>query len=150
MEDLAKFCCQNPACAQYGQRNAGNLTVSGWFGQRQRLRLLYCRTCKNRFSERKGTPLFRSQLPRPQLLSLLAHVSEGCGVRATSRLVGVHPDTVTHYVRACGTHAQQLHDELVSVSPLYPRGPVRREVGLCRQETKPLPARAARRCAARR
>jgi LacI family transcriptional regulator len=150
MEDLARFCCQNPACTKYGQRNAGNLTVCGWFGKNQRLRLLYCRTCQKRFSERKGTPLFGSKLARPKLLSLLAHVSEGCGVRVTSRLVGVHRDTVTHYIRACGAHAQQLHDELVSVSPLDPRGPVRREVGLCRQETKPLSSRGARRCAMRR
>ena len=125
MKAPAKFCCQNPACAKYGRRNAGNLTVCGWFGKRRRIRLLYCRTCKARFSERKGTPLFRSQLPRKKLLSLLTHVSEGCGVRATSRLVGVHRDTVTHYIRACGTHAQRLHDELVAFSPLHPPGPVR-------------------------
>ena len=117
MEDLARFCCQNTACPMYGQRNAGNLTVSGWFGKHQRIRLLYCRTCKKRFSERKGTPLFGSKLPRPKLLSLLEHVAEGGGVRATSRLVRVHRDTVTHYTKACGEHAQQLHDELVGFSP---------------------------------
>jgi transposase-like protein len=124
MEDLARFCCQNTACPKYGQRNAGNLTVSGRFGKGQQLRLLYCRTCKKRFSERKGTPLFGSKLPRPKLLSLLEHVAEGGGVRATSRLVRVHRDTVTHYTKACGEHARQLHDELVGFSPLDSRGSV--------------------------
>ena len=141
MEDLARFCCQNTACAAYGRRNAGNLTVCGRFGKGRRIRLLYCRTCKKRFSERKGTPLFDSKLPRKKLLSLLAHVSEGCGVRTTSRLVGVHRDTVTHYIRACGAHAQRLHDELVGFSPLDPRGPVRLKMGLCRQETTAVPGR---------
>jgi hypothetical protein len=84
MEELAKSCRQNPACAKDGQRNAGNLTVCGWFGKSQRLRLLYCRTCKKRLSERKGKPLFRAQLPEPKLLSLLEHVAEGCGVCATN------------------------------------------------------------------
>jgi LacI family transcriptional regulator len=145
MEDLTRFCCQNTACAAYGRRNAGNLTVCGHFGKGRRIRLLYCRTCKKRFSERKGTPLFRSKLAQPKLLSLLAHVSEGCGVRATSRLVEVHRDTVTHYVRACGEQAQQLHEELVRFSPLDPRGPVRREMGLCRPKATAVSGRGARR-----
>jgi hypothetical protein len=48
---------------------------------------------------------------------ILAHVAEGVGTRKTARLVGVHRDTVTHYVRLAGDHAQQLHDELVAFSP---------------------------------
>ena len=124
VEAPARYCCQNSVCADYGKRGAKNLTVCGWFGKHQRIRLLYCRTCKKRFSERKGTPLFGMKLPPEKLISLLGHVSEGCGVRKTSRLVEVHRDTVTRYTRAAGGHAQQLHDELVAFSPLDPRGPV--------------------------
>ncbi len=47
------------------------------------------------------------------MISLLDHVSEGCGVRKTSRLVGVHRDTVTRYILAAGKHAKSLHDESV-------------------------------------
>jgi hypothetical protein len=54
--------------------------------------------------------LFGSKLPPPKLVLLLEHVAEGGGVRATSRLVRVHRDTVTHYTKACGEHARQLHD----------------------------------------
>jgi hypothetical protein len=141
MEDLARFCCQNDACAEYGKRGAGNLTVCGRFGKREPIRLLYCRTCKKRFSERKGTPLFGSKLPREKLVSLLEHVSEGCGVRSTSRLAKVHRDTVTHYIRAAGDHAQQLHDELVGFSPLDAGSPMRRKVGLRREKAKALSGR---------
>jgi hypothetical protein len=28
MDDLSKFCCQNPKCADYGKRGAGNLMVN--------------------------------------------------------------------------------------------------------------------------
>jgi len=141
MEDLARFCCPNTACADYGKRNAGNLTVCGRFGQQEPIRLLYCRTCKKRFSERKGTPLFGSELPREKLVSVLEHVSEGCGVRSTSRLAKVHGDTVTHYIRAAGDHAQQLHDELVGFSPLDTGSSVRRKVGLRREKAKALSGR---------
>jgi hypothetical protein len=51
-------------------------------------------------------PLFGSKLPRERVVSLLEHVSEGCGVRATSRLVGVHRDTVTHYTGAAGDYSE--------------------------------------------
>lgn len=51
------------------------------------------------------------------MVSLLEHISEGCGVRKTSRLVQVHRDTVTRYALAAGEHAKALHDELVAFSP---------------------------------
>jgi LacI family transcriptional regulator len=124
MDDLSRFCCQNTECSDYGLRGAGNLTVCGRFGKGRRLRLLYCRTCKARFSERKGTPLFQAHLSEDQILAVASHVAEGCGVRKTSRLVRVTPNTVIRYSRLLGQHAQALHQELVAFSPSNPRGPV--------------------------
>ena len=89
------------------------------------IRFLRCRTCGGRFSERKGTPLFRSHLTREKATAVLEHVAEGCGVRQTERLVGVHRDTVTRYSRKAGEHAKAAHDELVALSPPDDRGPVR-------------------------
>jgi transposase-like protein len=117
MQALSKFCCQNKQCTDYAKRGANNLTVCGWYGQNSHIRLLYCRTCKKRFSERKGTPLFGLRLPEEKMISLLDHICEGCGVRKTSRLVGVHRDTVTRYILAAGQHAKALHDELAAFSP---------------------------------
>jgi len=116
MQALSKFCCQNKR-SDYGKRNADNLTVCGRFGKNNRIRLLYCRTCKKRFSERKGTPLFRMKLDEKKAVSLLEHVSESCGVRKTGRLVGVNRNTVMRYSRLAGEHAKRLHDELVAFSP---------------------------------
>ena len=90
-----------------------------------RRRLLRCSTCKTRFSERKGTPLFDSRLPDDAAQAVLAHVAEGVGTRKTARLVGIHPDTITRYTRLAGPHAQLLHDELVTFSPSNPQGAVR-------------------------
>ena len=90
-----------------------------------RNRILECRTCGGRASERKGTPLFRSHLPEEKAVSLLEHLDEGCGVRQTGRLVKVHRDTVMRYGRLAGPHAHDAHDELVAFSPSDPRGPVR-------------------------
>ncbi|MGH3053686.1 MAG: helix-turn-helix domain-containing protein [Gaiellaceae bacterium] len=116
MHDLSVFCCQNTDCPDFGKRGQDNLTVCGYYGQHQR-RLLYCRSCKARFSERKGTPLFDTRLSQEQVVAVLHHLAEGCGVRQTARLTGVSKDTVIRYRLRAGEQAQQLHDELVAFSP---------------------------------
>lgn len=137
MDDLTRCCCQNPACPKQGQRDAGNLTVCARYGRNQR-RLLYCRACKARFSERKGTPLFHARLPDDRALDVLAHLADGCGVRQTARLTRTDKDTVTRYALRVGPHARHLHDELVAFSPSDVPGPGGREVGLRRREGEEL------------
>jgi hypothetical protein len=56
-EDLSRFCCLNEKCPDYGKRGDGNLTVCARYGKDKQRRMLYCRSCKARSSERKGTPL---------------------------------------------------------------------------------------------
>jgi LacI family transcriptional regulator len=137
-EDLSRFCCQNPDCPDHGRRGLGNLTVCARYGKHQHIRLLYCRTCRSRFSERKGTPLFGSQPPPEKTLSVFRHLADRNGVRATARLVGVAPDTAARYCRLAGDHARALHDEFVAVSPPDAGDPVRREVVVRLQEADPL------------
>ena len=125
MDDLSTFCCQNPECSQYGQRGQDNLRVCFRYGPGKQRRMLACRTCQQRFSERKGTPLFDTRLAEDKAVSVLQHIQEGCGVRKTSRLVGVNKNTVVRLSVQAGRHAEQLHDELVAFSPSDPRSAVR-------------------------
>jgi transposase-like protein len=116
MDDMARFCCQDPDCDAYGRRGGDNILVIDHFGK-ARHRLLYCRACKARFSEFKGTPSFNSKLPHEEVLAVLEHLAEGCGVRQTARLVGVNKDTVTRLALPAGQHAKDTHDEVVAFSP---------------------------------
>jgi transposase-like protein len=125
MDDLARFCCQNPGCTLYGRRDAGNVSVCGRLGKHKQFRQLYCKGCRARSSERKGTPLYRCHLPEATAVSVLEHLAEGDGIRQTGRLVGVHRDTVGRLARAAGEHARAAHEELVAFSPSDARGPVR-------------------------
>ncbi len=138
MDDLSRFCCLNVGCPAYGRRGGGNLSVCMRYGTASQHRLLYCAACKARFSERKGTPLFDTRLPRATVLSVLAHLAEGCGVRQTARLAGVGKDTVTRLARLAGGHAQALHDELVAFSPSDGRRSARREVVVRRPQAEAL------------
>ena len=121
MDDLSRFCCQNKRCVAYGSRGAGNLTVCGHIGKEKKIRHLRCRTCRQRFSERKGTVFYRSHTPIEKVVSIVRHVEEGCGMRQTGRLVGVKEDTVIRYTRLAGWHAKGLHEQLVAFSPSDPR-----------------------------
>jgi transposase-like protein len=138
VEDLSRFCCLNPRCADRGRRGAGNLSVCMRYGKRETHRLLYCRTCKARFSERKGTPLFNARLPTAKAVSVLEHLAEGCGVRQTGRLAKVSRGAVGRLCRVAGGHAEALHEERVALSPSDRGGAVRREVVVRRQEAGPL------------
>jgi transposase-like protein len=125
MDDLSRFCCHNPACPDYGLRDRANLRVGFRYGPRKQRRLLVCRTCQTRFSERKGSALFASRLPDEQAVAVFQHLQDGCGVRQTARLTGADKDTVVRYALRAGTHAQQAHDELVAFSPADPGGAAR-------------------------
>ena len=138
MDDLTRFCCHNTECPNYGNRGAGNLSVCDHYGPNKQRRVLRCATCKARFSERKGTPLFLARLPEKDIVSILAHIDEGCGVRKTGRLVGVNKNTVVRYSKLAGEHAKDLHDELVAFSPSDTRGTVRRKMGVRRQKGEEL------------
>ncbi len=125
MQPIENLCCQNSHCPDAGRRGGGNPNFRGWSGKGHRIRMVYGRTCRARFSERKGTVLERARLPDDKALEVLDHLREGCGTRATSRLTGVDKNPVTRYVALAGAHAEALHDERVAFSPPDPRGPGR-------------------------
>jgi LacI family transcriptional regulator len=125
MHPIEHFFCPNPDCPDHGQRAHGNLYFRGYSGHSQRIRMIFCRTCKTHFSERKGTALEGARLAQDKVVAVLQHLQEGCGTRATSRLVGVNKNTVTRYALLAGTHARQLHEELVAFSPPHARSPGR-------------------------
>lgn len=117
MVPLEAMCCQNSACEKYGVRGAGNLSACGKTGKKQPIRQLYCNVCGARFSERKGTPLYNAKALPKTVIAIAEHLREGCGVRQTARLVGCSKNTVTHYVRLFGRHAEDFHEAHVAFSP---------------------------------
>lgn len=114
------FFCHNTGCPDHGQRGHGNLYFRGWSGRGQKIRMVYCRTCKEAHSERKGTALERSRLRPEKVVAVLDHIREGCGLRATSRLTGVSRDAISRALAKAGDQAKGLHDELVAFSPPDP------------------------------
>jgi LacI family transcriptional regulator len=81
MDDLGRFCCQNPDCPDAAKRGHGNLSVPSRYGPGESRRMLRCSTCEARFPERKGPPLLDSRLPPERVVTILWHVAEGNGTR---------------------------------------------------------------------
>ncbi|MFH0938090.1 MAG: helix-turn-helix domain-containing protein, partial [Planctomycetota bacterium] len=107
MHPIEHFWCQNKTCPDHGLRGKGNLSFCGWSGKGKRIRMVYCRICQVHFSSRKGTVLEESRLPEKKALSLLEHLREGNGTRATARLTDVNANTVTRYLRLAGSHSRR-------------------------------------------
>ena len=117
---IEHFFCHNSTCADHGKRGQGNVYFRGWSGRAKQIRMVYCRTCKRSYSERKGTALERSQLPADKAICVLQHLREGVGIRATSRLTGVSRDAISRHLARAGDQAKNLHGELVAFSPHDP------------------------------
>jgi transposase-like protein len=111
--DYPHVACPNPDCSAYGQRGAGNLRLHGWSGSGQHIRCLRCATCGTDFSERANTPLFGLRTSEAKLVAIAAHLTEGCGVRATARLCQVSRNTVLRFTQRFGNHAERFHDSQV-------------------------------------
>jgi len=114
MKPLREFCCINTDCSEHGERGGENLRVHQTYGKSEIIRLLECKVCRRKFSERAHTVLSGSRLPREKIISILHHLAEGCGQRRICRLVGASRDAVSRLTRIAGDHAKALHDELVS------------------------------------
>ena len=115
----------NSDCPDHGKRDAKSLTACHRCGPEKAKRMLRRRTGKARSSERKRTPLFDARLPAAKVESVLEHISEGCGVRQTSRLCKVDRGTVARYSQLAGPLVHGLHDDHVDLSPPNDRVVVR-------------------------
>ena len=93
-DDLSAFCCQNLECPDFGKKGVGNLRVDSYYGKAKAFRLLCCRSCRTRFSERRGSELFGSQLSPDTVVLLFKYLDEGRGIRETARLLDINRNTV--------------------------------------------------------
>jgi hypothetical protein len=99
MTDLKTHSCLNPSCRYHRQEGEGNIAVRTIFGKHEDIFLLYCRECGQNFSENRETIFSRLKTPRNKVVQVINCFSEGEGVRATSRITGLHRDTVARIFR---------------------------------------------------
>jgi transposase-like protein/IS1 family transposase len=109
---LESLACIKETCELYGRAGQGNLTIRKVYGQ-DKIRYLRCRVCGTEFSERKSTALWNSKVDEARAISVAEHLSEGCSIKGTARLVKVDPSTVRRLNERLGQHGQQYHNDQV-------------------------------------
>ena len=70
--------------------------------------LLKCEECDNVFSETAGTPMQDIKSPLSKVASALKIRSEGMGLRAAGRVLGIHKNTVSTWERLFGDQKEIL------------------------------------------
>jgi hypothetical protein len=66
-------------------------------------------------------------LPRDKQIAVISALTEGCSIRATGRLTGIHRDTIMRFGVRVGDGCTALHDELEldELGPTSVSGPKR-------------------------
>jgi transposase-like protein len=110
--DLSHQSCPNPNCHDYGIQGSGNITTSTRFGK-QNIRLLRCKTCNHRFSERHHTVFSGLRLEEQTITEILLCLAEGVSLRGCARIKGVDKDTVQRILERAGQHCEKVLKELL-------------------------------------
>jgi transposase-like protein len=108
-DDLSGFACPNEDCCDFNRFNAGNLNVCERMGKHRGIRRLYCKSCGCRFSERQGSLLAKSKLPKETVVRIVKCLGHGCSIEAAADICEVDPRTVELLLAKAGSRAEDFH-----------------------------------------
>jgi transposase-like protein len=108
-ESLAEFACPNPDCDAFNLFSAGNLAIAERMGKDKAIRRLYCKRCGHRFSERQGSLMQYTKLPKEAVVRIIKCLGHGCSVEATADICDVDPRSVERMLQKAGRRAEDFH-----------------------------------------
>lgn len=110
-DDLKRFACPNPDCDRFNQFDAGNLSVCERMGKKKSIRRLYCNHCGHRFSERQGSLMEDTKLPKQSVVRVIKCLGHGCSIEATADICEVDARTVERILERTGRRAADFHQQ---------------------------------------
>lgn len=108
---LAMFACPNPDCDRFNQFNVGNLSVVEWMGKDKAIRRLYCNHCQKRFSERQGSLMEYTKLPKAAVVRIVKCLGHGCSEEAAADICEVDERSVHRMLKRAGMRAEDFHNQ---------------------------------------
>ena len=105
--------CANPACADRGVTDKGNIKVHSRKEQRFR-----CTACGKTFAQSKGTPSYRLHKDRSLFVCVVTLLAHGCPLPAVVAAYGLDERTVADWRDKAGTHCQAVHRHHLEAKPL--------------------------------
>ncbi len=88
------FFCINKNCSDYGKRGQGNIVIYNRYGNSNR-KLLKCRTCNIRFSERRNSFFFGLHTEETKVRDVIGYLLKGKSFREVALIEGIDKDTVS-------------------------------------------------------
>ncbi len=111
---LWDFFCPNEYCEDYGKKRQGNVVVYDRYG-RDRRKLLKCKTCNSKFSERRSKFFFGLHTKESKIKEVMLHLLEGKSFREAAAAADVDKDTVQRiwkkFVSSCEGSMEALLKE---------------------------------------
>ncbi|MEW6162115.1 MAG: helix-turn-helix domain-containing protein [Nitrospirota bacterium] len=90
---LEDFFCPNEACGDHGKRGLGNIVIYDRYG-RERRKLLKCKTCNFKFSERRSTFFFGLHTKESKIKEVIRHLLKGMSYREVAIASDLDKDTI--------------------------------------------------------
>ena len=107
--------CPNEACPDYGKLQSEqqrNIKKAGRSKQgRQRYQ---CKTCKQTFTETKGTLFYGRRTPEKEIIETLAFLAEGVRISSLARVKGHKEETILDWLRAAARQAEEIEEVLLA------------------------------------
>jgi transposase-like protein len=105
--------CANPACADRGIKDKGNVKVHSHKERRFR-----CLTCQKTFAASSGTPFYRLHKDQALFVCVITLLVHGCPLPAIVAAFGLDERTVADWQRKAGGHCQRVHQHHLDTKKL--------------------------------
>jgi transposase-like protein len=109
---LDNFFCPNKSCGDHGKKGLGNIVVYHKYGKDQR-KLLKCKTCNFRFSERRSTLFFGLHTKESKIKEVMFYLLEGMSFREAAVAADLDKDTVQRIWKRFVQYYEESVDSLL-------------------------------------
>src|SRR5207237_9295026 len=114
--DPAGSCCWNRECADSGKVEKGNIRKSGKTDKG--VQRSQCKTCKQTWTQTKGTMFYRCRHSEQTIVECLAMVGDRKSLAAIHRIKGVKEETVCEWLERAAAHMEQFEEHIVTARKL--------------------------------
>lgn len=109
---LDDFYCPNESCGNHGKRGLGNIVIYHRYGKEHR-KLLKCKTCNFRFSERRSTFFFGLHTKESKIKEVISYLLEGMSFREAAAASDLDKDTVNRIWKRFVLYCEESVDSLL-------------------------------------
>ena len=103
--EIGSFCL-NEICRDYQKVNAGNMIKNGKTDKG--VQRYFCKTCKQSFTETKGTMFYRCRHTEEEIVECMAMLGDRSSLAAIHRIKGIKEETVCQWLEKAANHIKQF------------------------------------------